>query len=146
MTGTFPLRALGSRSTVAFSEVLPLAAEECKLRAGSRGLGRGWLALSSKEQAAAVAGGPLTPLPSPLPTPNQAARTPSEIPPHGEGPSPHSRWDCLEPLTRPATSPSHRLLPPFRLRPFLACVAAKLSFHSHNQGAYRPAARPRLPT
>lgn len=64
------------------------------------GLGAGaWGgAPASKEQAAAVAGRAIGP--------PRAARTPSEIPP-----GPDSRWDCLEPLTRAATLPNHRLLP-----------------------------------
>lgn len=49
--------------------------------------------------------------------PPWAAGTPSEIPPQREGLSPESRWDCLEPLIRPATL-SHRLLPPPHLYPF----------------------------
>lgn len=48
---------------------------------------------------------------------------------------PDSRWDCLEPLTRPATFPNHRLLPPPRCSSVSVCTAAELP----SQGLRRPA-------
>lgn len=105
---------------MAVSEVPPQAAEECRPGWGVR-LGEGvgpWLSFKRAGGSCSWEGH------APPASPRAAGHIRNSTP--GEGPSPDSRQDCSEPLTRPATPLNHRLLTPPRLPlPLLSLCSSK---------------------